>query len=490
MKKENIIRFNRADFMVQMEHLAKAGEDESFSYGLFSKAENAASNIYICKQQVLPDDSELKNQTTVSIEPDRQYQMFAYNLAYDQGLIIMDTHTHPFSSMARFSGIDDHYGIENAKYIAEKFPESVTMGMIVFGKGFDNFEARIWDREKQKFEPVNRIEILGSPTTILTNKKKSKRNNCDSQYVRHQIIPNWNQDLLKDLKVALCGLGGNGALVFDGLLSLGIGSRNGWIKACDPDILEESNLPRIPYTYPEEVGRPKAEIAQVHADYRAPHLNVQCYENGVEDEEMREIIKEANIIIGAIDNDGARQHLNEIASRYMIPFLDLGTEIIPENDTYEAVGQVQAFVPGQTGCLVCSGAIDPCKTALDLMSRESSAAYERAGYVRGTDETPTPSVLHLNGVVSHLAISQLLKLIFDDGFAGREYLHYNRQNANIFTASVKSSDNCPVCGIDGYMGSGDEDIEQVLAELSEFQNSKSFEELHERCIRKEKISWV
>jgi len=473
--KNNIIRFATEDFNVLINHLAKSGEDESFIFSLFSKAQSSDCTIYICKQLLLPDDNELKNQSCVSIEPDQKYQATAYRLAYDQGLSIIDTHTHPFTSNAHFSGIDDSYGIKNAKYIAKNFPEKTTMGMIVFGKGFDNFEARIWNKKKKRFDPINRIEVLGCPTKILLANKKATPLKDNDPYARHLIIPGWEQGLLENLKVFVCGLGGNGALIFDSLLALGIGSRDGWIKACDPDTLEASNLPRITYAYPEEVGMSKAEIAQVHADNRAPGLNVSCYDESIENEKMQDTLKEANIIIGAIDNDGARLILNGLAARYTIPYLDLGTEIIPDGSKYEAIGQVQTFIPGKTGCLMCSGAIDPSEAALDTMSEENKAQYERVGYIRGTDETPTPSVLHLNGVTSHLAISQLIRLIFDDGLKGKEYLHYNSHDAKMFTAAVAQNDDCPVCGIKGYLGAGDEDVQGVLKGLKDLQDSEAFD---------------
>ncbi|MCK5472405.1 MAG: hypothetical protein KAI59_00110, partial [Planctomycetes bacterium] len=170
--KRQIIRFSTANFNVMTKTLKESGKDESFVYGLFSKAQSPDCEIYICRQLMLPDKNELKNQSCVSIEPDKKYQITSYGLAYDQGLSIIDTHTHPFSTNARFSSIDDSYGIENAKYIAKKFPEDCTMGMIVLGNGFDNFEAHIWNRKKKNFEPVNRIEILGAPTTILMNNRK------------------------------------------------------------------------------------------------------------------------------------------------------------------------------------------------------------------------------------------------------------------------------------------------------------------------------
>jgi len=475
-KTTNIIRFSTQDFNVITKTLSHAGEDESFIFGLFSATKCKAGTIYICNQIIVPDKKQLQGQSRISVEPSRQYQAITYGLAYELGRTIIDIHTHPFTRNARFSSIDDHYGIENAKYIAKNFPDASTMGMVVLGRGFDNFQARIWDRKKAAFEPVDRIEILGSPTTILINPKDDMAGAISDIYARHKIIPGWKQGLLEDMKVFVAGLGGNGALIFDSLLSLGVGKRNGWIKACDPDILESSNLPRIPYAYPAEIGMSKARAARLHAENKTPELNVFCYKKGVEDERIQNIIKEANIIFGAIDNDGARMILNGQAARYAIPYIDLGTEIIPEESSYDAVGQVNVFIPGKTGCLICTGAIDPSEAALDSMTEEDNAEYERAGYVRGTTETPTPSVLHLNGVVSHLAISQFLKMVFADNIDGKDYIQYNRQKSTLIAASSLQDDDCPVCGRKGYIGNGDEN-EIAMEELADLKDSSAFKAL-------------
>lgn len=233
--------------------------------------------------------------------------------------------------------------------------------------------------------------------------------------------------------------------------------RNGWIIGCDPDTLEISNLPRIPYACLENAGRSKAALAKAYARYKAPELNVRCYKKGIEDEKMQQLAKEANLIIGNVDKDGPRKILNSIAARYLVPYIDLATEIIPENNNYEAIGQIQTFIPGKTGCLMCSGVIDPSEAAFDLLSEEEQVEHANVGYIRGTNETPAPSVLHLNGVTSHLAISQLLRLVFGDEFKGKEYLQYDRQRCQLITAAVETNADCPICGTKGYLGDGDKE---------------------------------
>jgi len=159
-----------------------------------------------------------------------------------------------------------------------------------------------------------------------------------------------------------------------------------------------------------------------------------------------------------------------------MPFLHIFTEIIPENSEYEAIGQVRVILPGQTGCLICSGAIDPSEATLDQISDRVREEYARIGYVRGTDQTPTPSVIHLNGVTSHLGISQLLRLVFGEELNGRDFLHYDRQSCRLIAAQTPINENCPVCGKYGYLSAGDEDsnlcvdASDKLSELNPDQN--------------------
>ena len=450
---EYIIRFSQTDFSALEKHLVSAGNLESQAFALCSKTKGASCEILICNKLILPDTSDLRNQSPISVEPSPEHQSIVYGLACELGLCVLDIHTHPFCKIPHFSGIDNCHGEKNARYMADNFPENSMMGMIVFGKDIKHFDAQIWNSKQAIFEPVQRLEILGSPTRIL-NTLEVENIKHDEIYARHQIIPGWEHGLLEQLKVFICGLGGNGSLVFESLVNLGVG-KNGWIKACDPDVVEISNLPRIPYAFPDDVGKTKAEISQVYADNKAADLKVHCYHDSIESNWIKQHAKEANVIISAVDNDGARKIINSLAARYMIPCIDLGTEIIPEESSYESVGQVQVFIPCKTACFMCSGAIDPSQAALDLLTEKGRQEYADIGYIRGINETPAPSVVHLNGVVSHLAISNFLRMIFGDSIDGKEYTHYDRQRSHLITAAINPSLDCPICGKDGYLGAGD-----------------------------------
>jgi molybdopterin/thiamine biosynthesis adenylyltransferase len=461
MQYENVIRVLRTDFEAKRRHFEAAGNNESQTFTLYTRSIGPNSSIRLGRVHVVPDPKELRNQSSVSIEPTRELQTSVYCLAHQTGMDVGDEHTHPFTEVPCFSGIDDHHGTQNAIYLTKQLPEPATMLMTVFGRDMKHFQARVWNRQKERFEPVHRLEVIGSPMEVFTEGDCLPPPGVDP-YARHRIIPGWEQGRLEKLKVLVVGLGGNGAVMWQSLVGLGVGRNGGWLKGCDADLVEASNLPRIPYAFPNDIGTPKATIAELYARHKTPDLNAVCYRDSITSEGMQQIAKESNVIIGAIDNDGGRKIMDGIAIRHLVVYLDLSTEIIPAGDSFEAVGQVRVVLPGTTGCLTCLGMIDPTEAALDLLPEAARRQRAHAGYVRGSDETPTPSVSHLNGVTAHLAISQFLRVVFGEAVEGKEFLQYDRQNCEMIVASCPPTPGCPVCGTRGYLGAGDED---GLAEL-------------------------
>ncbi|MHC4510587.1 MAG: HesA/MoeB/ThiF family protein [Planctomycetota bacterium] len=458
MKKDNIVRYSQVDFEALKKHFEAADPNETQIFSLFSHAFSRKCNIYTAKIHLLPDQKELRNQSPVSIEPSCEFQAIAYGLACETGKSVGDQHNHPFTDKPHFSSVDGYHGKKNAAYLSEYLPDSATMLMVVFGEGLKHFQARVWNRKKSCFEPLERLEVLGSPTHIL-EEHTSANVSGDDPYARHRIIPGWEQGRLEKLKALVAGLGGNGALVWQSLVALGVGKSTGWLRACDRDEVKASNLPRIPYAHTKDVGKLKAVIAEAYARHKDPDINASCYCESIDSERMLDFAKEANVMFSCVDADGPRKILNRCAVRYVIPLVDIGSEIIPGKDSYEAVGQVRIVIPGKTGCLMCSGIIDPSEAALDLLPEEVQKQRARAGYVRGTGQTPTPSVLHLNGVTSHLAVSQFLRLVFGEGLSGKEFVHYDRQGCQMLAAFVPPDPDCPVCGSKGYLGAGDDECE-------------------------------
>jgi len=447
-------RMTTEDWRRLQEHFKAAGSNETQAFAVCANARCDAQTTYLVKHLLLPGKDDLEKQSAGAVAPTAEFQAIAYGLAWDLGLSVFDLHTHPFSEQPMLSSIDYHHGRKNAQCLGKYLPSNATSGMLVFNSTGESFHGVHWDNPAKDFLPVNTVEILGSPTLLLPTSVRTTTASNDP-YARHRIIPGWRQGVLENANVMIVGLGGNGALIFQSLVALGFGTQ-GWLWACDPDILETSNLPRIPYATPAQIGCKKAAIAQQYAEQSAPGRNVACFGDGFETAEMQDLAKQAHLLIGAVDSHGVRKLVNRHSVSYLIPYLDIGTEIIvEEGDEFKELGQVIAVVPGQSPCLTCIGAIDASEAANELASEDVMAERQRHGYVRGTSLTPTPSVIHLNGVTSHLALSQMLRLVFGDNLVGNEFLQYDRGAGQLMSASTEWNPDCPVCGRRGYVGIGD-----------------------------------
>ena len=70
-------------------------------------------------------------------------------------------------------------------------------------------------------------------------------------HLRAARFPGWNQAAISRQRIVVVGAGGKGAQLIQTLVSIGAGTQ-GWIASVDPDVVEESNLPRIPYAVPDQ----------------------------------------------------------------------------------------------------------------------------------------------------------------------------------------------------------------------------------------------
>ena len=243
----------------------------------------------------------------------------------------------------RFSGIDESVSSRNAKYICEKFPPPITHAMIVFNAEVTAHDAVIFDRSLNGFRQIDHLEILGRGIQIRpTGESDKPSQDQDPQYSRQVMIPGWNQTNQARQKVVVVGAGGNGVQVIQTLILMVVGTE-GWIAAIDPDIIEESNLSRIAYAYPEHIGVPKVTVAAQYAGRKNPAVRFYPYPCSVTEKVSIDRIKAATVIFGAGDNDAVRKVCNELSIRYGIPYIDLGCDIQVEGNQV-AAGRKNALV--------------------------------------------------------------------------------------------------------------------------------------------------
>jgi hypothetical protein len=179
----------------------------------------------------------------------------------------------------------------------------------------------------------------------------------------------------------------------------------------DPDTVEALNLNRVVTATPADVDTLKVVVARRRIREVQPRAIVQVFARPVEDPTVLDALAGVDVLIGCVDNDGARLVLNRLAVAYEIPYLDIASGIdVGGNGAVEAAGGRLATVLPTGPCLHCLGEIDTAEARYFLSSDGARAETRRLGYGRGWDD-PSPSVVSLNGIVASLAITEFGMLI-------------------------------------------------------------------------------
>lgn len=116
-----------------------------------------------------------------------------------------------------------------------------------------------------------------------------------------------SQEMLKNAKVLIVGMGGLGCPSAQYLVSSGVGT----IGLVDDDIVSLSNLHRQILYNPEDVGAFKVEVAAKRLQQQNPSVSIIPYQQRVSSANVMELISEFDLIIEGTDNFETKCLLND-----------------------------------------------------------------------------------------------------------------------------------------------------------------------------------
>ncbi|MHB9081281.1 MAG: ThiF family adenylyltransferase [Pirellulaceae bacterium] len=454
--RETVVRMTRTTGQHLFDHMRADPHREQMAFALGHHTQTPDGTMFLLRELILPDEVDLAEQSVAGIRPTQAFLTHAYWSALQSHSTIIEFHTHPGAAPPTFSGTDDFHALRNARYIAQKFPDPVTLVLIVGNNLFDAFDGVVYDRHQGEFRQLDRLEVLGRPTRVWSMGKVNRQElgTLPAVFDRQQRIPGWNQPAIEAQCVGIIGVGGNGAPLLQTLLSIGAG-RHGFVAIADHDLVEHSNLPRLPYACDHHVGKPKVAAATEYARLKSPSTKLYPFQCRFNEQAVSERFKMATVIFFCGDSDGGRKEANEFSTRYGIPLIDLGCDIQVSESQVIAGGQVRLVLPGENGCLVCCGGFDAGQAALDQMSQEARTERAARGYVQGADAQATPSVANLNGLTAQYALSQFLALVHGEQFAQWDYLHFDQFTGRTIPARTTRLEQCPLCGRSGHLLHGE-----------------------------------
>jgi molybdopterin-synthase adenylyltransferase len=161
------------------------------------------------------------------------------------------------------------------------------------------------------------------------------------RYQRQLMVDGWDQEKLKRARVLVAGVGGLGGLSATYLAEAGVG----YLRVCDSDKVELSNLNRqILYTA-VDIGKPKALLAAKRLYAQNPEIEIDAVLDTLTEANAGELASGCDLIVDGLDSHADRLKLNKASFDLKIPYV--------YGAIREWIGQLSFFNPPKTACLAC-----------------------------------------------------------------------------------------------------------------------------------------
>jgi len=355
------------------------------------------------------------------------------------GFAAVEVHTHPGSpASVSFSRYDNEELPAFARYVQNKL-RGQPFGALVLGEA--NYAARAWDRDHR--EVALRLDVVGerSATPEWAIPSVTRAEVADPTFDRQvRALGRAGQARIRDLRVAVVGLGGTGSQVVQQLAHLGVRR----FTLIDDDRVERSNLPRLAGArwWDVPLRRSKAAVARRTVRGLTPSARIRT-PGTLRRTESLTALQNVDIIVGCVDNDGARLVLGELAAAYLIPYLDLGVGIedVSQGSNSSIGGRIGFYIPGGP-CLACADELDFAEAAEDLESEAARAIRVERGYAR--DQRVEPALMPLNTTIVGLGMVEFLAY-FTGVRPVRAFYRYDAIRADIVGLNADIDDSCAVC---------------------------------------------
>jgi adenylyltransferase/sulfurtransferase len=164
------------------------------------------------------------------------------------------------------------------------------------------------------------------------------------RYQRQLILPGWGietQKKLQGAKVFIAGAGGLGCPAALNLALAGVGH----IRICDSDKVEISNLNRQFLHTEQSIGSNKAHSAEATLSSINSEVTIEPVLHKITDNNVDDIVGDAQVILDCLDNFSARHALNLCAIRKGIPMI--------HGAIWGLEGRLTFLHPPATPCLEC-----------------------------------------------------------------------------------------------------------------------------------------
>ena len=242
-----------------------------------------------------------------------------------------------------------------------------------------------------------------------------------ARYSRHILLPGIGesgQERLLGSRALIVGLGGLGSPAAMYLAASGVGE----LVLSDYDYVELSNLQRQIIHTSADVGRDKVDSARDAIARLNPEISVEALAHALDDEDLEDEVRRADVVVDACDNFETRFQLNEVCWR-------IGTPLV-SGAAVRLEGQVSVFDPRDSE--------SPCFHCL----------YGDVDAAEGEPCSRIGVLAPLLGVIGSIQATEALKILADFGsrMTGRLVL-VDALTMEMHVVRLPKDPKCPVCSV-------------------------------------------
>jgi molybdopterin/thiamine biosynthesis adenylyltransferase len=262
----------------------------------------------------------------------------------------------------------------------------------------------------------------------------------DYLWARHLVL--WgieNQSRIRSSTVLLAGAGAIGNEVGKNLAMLGVGR----IIIVDRDNVELSNVSRMIFFDPKDVGKNKAEVLARKLHIKYPYVETVAFRGDLEKMPLKFYL-DSDVLVCGLDNVVSRIYLSQISRKYSIPLVDGGITGLN--------ARVHVYIPPK----------DPCPICMFPPNQYSHIVGLRNPCDAPLEQEAVPSFATSISLVSSIISQESIKLILGlkdyrisskwpekSGEPLRRVLFVDLKNSRFTLMELKRGEKCYVCGKEG-----------------------------------------
>jgi molybdopterin/thiamine biosynthesis adenylyltransferase len=293
---------------------------------------------------------------------------------------------------------------------------------------------------------VSKLKALDDPIIV------------DYIWARHLIT--WGDEGQRRIRSATALIAGAGAIgneVAKNLSMLGVGR----LLIVDRDVVEMSNVSRMIFFEPTDLGKNKAEVLAENVHEKYVFVETSAYRGDLESMPLK-LFLDSDVIVSGLDNLVSRIYLSQISRKYSIPLVDGGIM------GFDA--RVQSYVSPDAACPIC---IFPPSRYSNIVGLRNPCD---APVEQQTVPSFSTSISLVSSVIAHEAVKIVLGLeefrktkrwTGKNGEPLRAVLFMDLKNNRYTLMPLKRNEACIVCGKDGTAKSTANRVDLALSDTSD-----------------------